>query len=420
MTERMARLLIVVNHYPPDVNPSGKLMHQLALGLRERGHTVDVLTTFPHYQSFRTEPGYRGKLIARETVEGGRVTRVWAYASGNKQRMLHRLANYLSFNALASVVGPLSGTRYNVVLANSGSFFTGITGWLIRLLRRTPFIYNVQDIYPDVPVRAGQLRNPIAIRVLEHIERFMYGRAAHITVISNEQRAVLIRKGVAGSRITVIPNFVDTTFIRPLPKDNELARRLGLHDKFVVAHAGNLGYAYDFESLLQAAAMLREQSDVLFLIVGDGVFREQLAAQIAARALTNVRMLPFQPEAELPWLRAAVDVQVSLYGKGSVQSSLPSKIYEIMASARPAIVSAERGSDLFNLITATGCGICIEPENAEQLVAAIRTLRDDGAKRELLGQRGRDAVERSFSKQVAVEAYARLINDIDKAVYAQQ
>jgi colanic acid biosynthesis glycosyl transferase WcaI len=420
MTERMARILIVVNHYPPDVNPSGKLMHQLALGLRERGHTVDVLTTFPHYQSFRTEPGYRGKLIAREKVDRGRVTRVWAYASGNKQRMLHRLANYLSFNALASVIGPLSRTRYDVVLANSGSFFTGITGWLIRLLRRTPFIYNVQDIYPDVPVRAGQLRNPTAIRVLEQIERFMYDRAAHITVISNEQRAVLMRKGVPGSRVTVIPNFVDTTFIRPLPKDNELARRLGLHDRFVVAHAGNLGYAYDFESVLQAAAMLKQQSNVLFLIVGDGVLREHLAVQIAARALTNVRMLPFQPEADLPWLRAAIDVQLSLYAKGSVQSSLPSKIYEIMASARPAIVSAERGSDLFNLITATGCGICIEPENAEQLADAIRTLHDDGAKRDLLGQRGRDAVERSFSKQVAVDAYARLINDIDKAVYAQQ
>ena len=420
MTERMARILIVVNHYPPDVNPSGKLMHQLALGLRERGHTVDVLTTFPHYQSFRTEPGYRGKLIAREKVEGGRVTRVWAYASGNKQRMLHRLANYLSFNALASVVGPLSRTRYDVVLANSGSFFTGITGWLIRMLRRTPFIYNVQDIYPDVPVRAGQLRNPTAIRALEQIERFMYDRAAHITVISNEQRAVLMRKGVPGSRVTVIPNFVDTSFIRPLPKDNELAHRLGLHDKFVVAHAGNLGYAYDFESVLHAAAAFRERPDVLFLIVGDGVLREQLAAQVAARALANVRMLPFQPEADLPWLRAATDVQLSLYAKGAVQSSLPSKIYEIMASARPAIVSAESGSDLFNLVTATGCGICIEPENAEQLVAAIRTLRDDGAKRNLFGQRGREAVERSFSKQVAVDAYARLINDIDKAVYGQQ
>jgi colanic acid biosynthesis glycosyl transferase WcaI len=420
MTERSRRVLIVVNHYPPDVNPSGKLMHQLALGLRELGHTVDVLTTFPHYRSFRTEPGYRGRLVARERVDGGRVTRVWAFASGHKQRMLHRLANYVTFNALASAIAPLSRTHYDVVIANSGSFFTGITGWLIRLIRRTPFIYNVQDIYPDVPVRAGQLRNPTAIRALEKIERFMYDRAAHITVISNEQRSVLMRKGVPGAKVTVIPNFVDTAFIRPLPKDNEVSRRLELHDKFVIAHAGNLGYAYDFESLLNAAANLRAFPDVQVIIIGEGVLREDLAERIRTRGLTNVRMLPFQPEADLPLLRAALDVQVSLYARGAVQSSLPSKIYEIMASARPAVVSAERGTDLYNLVTATGCGVCVEPENAEQLTAAITALRGNPAEREKLGQRGRDAVERSFSREAAVEAYARLINDIDKAVYVQQ
>jgi colanic acid biosynthesis glycosyl transferase WcaI len=420
MTERPLRLLIVVNHYPPDVNPSGKLMHQLALGLRALGHTVDVLTTFPHYQSFRTEPGYRGRLFAREHVAGGRVTRVWAFASGQKQRMLHRLANYVSFNALASIAGPLTRARYDVVIANSGSFFTGITGWLIQVLRRTPFIYNVQDIYPDVPVRAGQLRNPAAIRGLEKIERFMYDRATRITVISNEQRSVLMRKGVAGSKVTVIPNFVDTAFIRPLPKDNEVSRRLGLHDKFVIAHAGNLGYAYDFASMLDAAAALKPVADVQFVIIGDGVLREALTEQIGQRGLTNVRMLPFQPEADLPHLRAALDVQLSLYAKGSVQSSLPSKIYEIMASGRPALVSAEHGSDLYNLVTATGCGICIEPENSAQLTAAIRTLHQDRAQGARLGQQGRDAVERSFSKEAAVEAYARLLGDIDKAVYAKQ
>jgi colanic acid biosynthesis glycosyl transferase WcaI len=420
MAERPLRVLIISNHYPPDVNPSGKLMHQLALGLRGRGHTVDVLTTFPHYQSFRTEPGYRGKVFARERVDGGRVTRLWAFASGQKQRMLHRLANYVSFNALASIAGPLSRTRYDVVIANSGSFFTGMTGWLIRLLRRTPFIYNVQDIYPDVPVRAGQLRNSTAIRGLEKIEQFMYARAAHITVISNEQRSVLMRKGVAGSKVTVIPNFVDTSFIRPLPKNNEVSRRLGLHDAFVVAHAGNLGYAYDFESMLRAAAALQAEPDIQFLIIGEGVLRESLAAEVAARGLSNVRMLPFQPEADLPWLRAALDVQLSLYARGAVQSSLPSKIYEIMASGRPAVVSAEDGSDLFNLVTAAGCGICIEPENAEQLTQAIRTLHHDRTLGEQLGQRGRDVVERSFSREVAVAAYARLINDIDKAVYATQ
>ena len=412
MTERTLRVLIITNHYPPDVNPSGKLMHLLAGGLRDLGHTVDVVTSFPHYQSFRIEPPYRGRLIATEKVPGGRVTRLWAFASGKKQRMLHRLANYLSFNALATINGVFSSRTYDVVFANSGSFFTGVTSWVLRVLRRTPFIYNVQDIYPDVPVRAGQLRHGAAIKGLEHIERFMYSRAQHISVISEQQCAVLQRKGVPAAKISVIPNFVDTEFIRPLQKDNPVSRRLGLNNKFVAAHAGNLGFVYDFETILQAARALGSDPNILFLIVGEGVRRDELQHRIEELQLTNVKMVPFQPEADLPLLRAAVDVHLSLYLRGAVETSLPSKIYEIMASGRPAIVAAERSSDLCKLVDTTGCGICIEPENSTQLVSAIRRVSTDNAYAALLGQRGRDAAVRKFSKEAAVEAYAELLTRV--------
>lgn len=415
MADGPLRLLIIVNHYPPDVNPSGKLMGLLVEGLRAQGHMVDVLTTFPHYQGFRIEPAFRGRLFAQEKGERGTITRVWAFASGKKQRMLHRLANYLSFNALATLHGWFRRRQYDVVLANSGSFFTGVTAWLLGLLRRTPFIYLVQDIYPDVPVRAGQLRSGAAIAGLSRIERFMYDRAAHITVISNEQRATLEAKGVAAHKLTLIPNFVDTAFIRPLPKNNELSRRLGLTDRFVVAHAGNLGYAYDFDSLLKVARRLAQYQDMTFLIVGDGVRHAELADAIQRDGLHNVRMLPYQPEAELPRLRASIDVHVSLYNKGAIGSSLPSKIYEIMASGRPAVVSAERGSDLYQLLTSSGGGICIEPEDADQLCSAILALYQDRAHAELLGRRGREAAVRSYSADAAVNAYASLIDKVYNA-----
>ncbi len=408
MPERPLRLLIIVNHYPPDVNPSGKLMHQLTLGLRARGHTVDILTTFPHYQAFKVEPAWRGRMFDAETVPGGRIMRVWSFASGKKQRMLHRLGNYLTFNAMAGLRGLLAGGKYDVVLANSGSFFTGITAWVLGGLRRVPFIYNVQDIYPDVPVRAGQLQNVVAIRGLEQIERFMYDRAAHITVISQQQRQVLERKGVPPAKLSVISNFVDTSLIQPLAKDNEWSRRFGLHDKFVIAHAGNLGYAYDFNSLLEVARRMRAQPRVQFLLVGDGVRRAGIAADIAAAQLSNVRMLPYQPEADLPLMRASTDVQLSLYATGAVQSSLPSKIYEIMASGRPAIVAAEPDTDLYQLVNAAGCGICIEPENADQLHRAIVRLCEDPAYAAQLGAQGRAAAVKSYSREAAVAGYEQL------------
>ena len=412
------RVLLITNHFLPDVIPQAKLMSQLAEGLRARGFSVDVLTTFPHYEGFRTVPQYRRRLLAREPIGDDVVTRVWAFASGRKQNMKHRLANYVSFNALATAVASLSTRRPDVVLANSGSFFTGVTGAALRLLRGAPFIYNVQDIYPDVPVRAGQLTNAAAIRNLERIESFMYRRAARITVISREQRTVLLGKGVPDVKLTVIPNFVDTDFIRPLPRDNEFSRAHGLADKFVIAYGGNLGYAYDFDTLLECAARLRDRPDIVFLLIGDGVLKADLEKKIATAGLDNVRMLPFQPAAQLPEVRAATDVQISLYRRGAAMASLPSKIYEIMASARPALIAAEPGTELWDLVEQNDCGICVHPENSNELLQAILHLADDRSIGHTLGFNGRSAVQKNFSRDVAADRYARLISelaDIDKS-----
>jgi colanic acid biosynthesis glycosyl transferase WcaI len=409
---RPLRVLLIVNHFPPDVNPSGRLMAQLAESLRARGMSVDVVTSFPHYENFRIDPAYRGKVVATEAVGADTITRLWVYASGTKQNMLHRLANYLSFSALATFAGTLKRRRYDVVLANSGSFFTGIAAFVLRVLRRAPFIYNVQDLYPEVPVRAGQIKSRAVIRALEGIERFMYNRAAHVTVISREQENILHRKGIPPAKVTRIPNFVDTDFIRPLPKDNPFARAQGLVDKFVVAHAGNLGFAYDFDSLLSCAASLRERDDIVFLIIGDGVRRNDIENRVRSEALTNVRMLPFQPESQLPDARAAVDVQLSLYRAGSAQSSLPSKLYEIMASGRPSIVSAEPGTDARELVEETRSGVAIDPESPAQLRAAVLHLHDHRAVARELGANGHAAALRYYSRDVAADRYAALIRAV--------
>lgn len=408
------RVLLLVNHFPPDANPSGRLMSQLAASLRERNFSVDVLTTFPHYEGFKIERTQRGKLIERQQVGDDVVTRVWAFASGQKQKMTHRLANYLSFNALATVFGALSGRRYDVILANSGSFFTGVTAVILKAIEGAPFVYNVQDIYPDVPVRAGQLTNARAIRALERIETFMYARAARVTVISREQRTTLIGKGVPAEKVAVIPNFVDTDFIRPLPKLNDFTRANRLTDKFVVAHAGNLGFAYDFDSLLACAAQLIARTDIVFLIIGEGVKKAEIETRVANEKLSNILMLPFQPEEKLPEVRASVDVQLSLYKAGSAQTSLPSKIYEIMASGRPAIVSAEAGTELRQLIEETHSGLCIDPESTDQLCRAILELYGDSLLRASLGKNGRAAAERDYSRAVAADRYAALLSSVSQ------
>jgi len=409
---RGLRILLLILQFPPDVNSTGVLMAQVAEGLVQRGHHVAVLTTFPHYEHFRVWDEYRGKLAARDSYDGVNVLRLAVFADGRKERMTHRLLSYLSFNALAAAAGLLDRHAYDVILCTNGSFFTGITAQIVGIGRRMPFIYNVQDLYPETPVAAGQLTNRRAIAALERLESWMYRAAAHISVITPCFRDNITAKGVPGEKISVIPNFVDTEFIRPLPKANGFAEEHGLADKFVVTHAGNLGYVYDLDTMLEAAALLGGEKDILFVIVGEGVAKPTLERKAGALGLHNVRFLPFQPLDALPWLRAASDVQVSLYKHGSARYSMPSKIYEIMASGRPLLASADRGSDLWKLVDDAACGICVEPGDATALAEAVLALHRDIARREAAGASGRRRAEQSYSRAAVASQYDDLLRRV--------
>jgi colanic acid biosynthesis glycosyl transferase WcaI len=405
------RILILVLQFPPDVNTTGALVEQLANGLTDRGHSVSVITSFPHYEKFRIWDQYRGKLFERS----GSILRLWVHANGGKNNMLNRLLSYLSFNVLATIFGLLTREQYDVILCPNGGFFTGIAGAIIGMVKRAPFVYNVQDLYPETPVQAGQLRNPLAIAGLQKLESMMYRAAAHVSVITPSFQTNIVGKGIDDEKVSVIPNFVDSEFIRPLQRHNEFSKRHGLDDKFVVTHAGNLGYVYDLETLLDAAALIKSWKaldDIVFLIVGDGVVRERLIMTAASLELDNVRFLPFQPRASLPLLRASSDVQLALYRTASARFSMPSKVYEIMASGRPVLASAEADSDLARLVVGAGAGVCVSPKAQRQLADAIVRLRSDAALRREMGERGRAAVERTYSRDVVVTQYDELLRAI--------
>lgn len=407
------RILLLILQYPPDINPTGVLMHDVAQGLAARGHAVTVLTTFPHYEKFRVWDEYRGKLKARTRENGIEVERLYVFANGKKHNMNFRLLSYLSFSALAGVRSLLTREQYDVILAPNGGFFTGLAAYLGGIFSRTPFVYNVQDLYPETPAAQGQLTGKRAIAGLERIEKFMYARARHITVITPAfQKNLVQAKHVPANQVSVIPNFVNTDFIRPLPRDNAFTRENGLQDKFVVMYAGNLGYVYALDTLLDAAAELQHEPDMLFLIVGAGVTRAGLEARARELQLKNVRFMDFQPRAMLPLLRAAADVQLCLYRAGAARYSMPSKLYEIMASGRPVLVSAESDSDVANVIQETGCGVCVEPQNVQALVDALLQLKRDASCRAQMSQMGREAAVTRFSLEAVVTRYDALLRQV--------
>ncbi|MCZ7544612.1 MAG: glycosyltransferase family 4 protein [Anaerolineae bacterium] len=245
------------------------------------------------------------------------------------------------------------------------------------------------------------------MRFLERVERFVYRRAHALAVICDLSQSHR-EKGDAKAKPHVIPNFVDVETIRPGPKDNPLARELGLVDKYVVLYAGNIGMTQSFDTLLEAAGRLRDAPGVHFLIVGDGVRREHVEAQVRARALDNVTLLPYQPRSRVPDIYATADLGLVPLMAGAATATVPSKLYTIMASARPALVAADAGSALVKTVRDAQCGLAVPPDDADALEAGIRQAYSRQDQFRAFGASGRRYVAAHFSRRAVSAQYHAL------------
>jgi colanic acid biosynthesis glycosyl transferase WcaI len=298
---------------------------------------------------------------------------------------------------------------YDVVLTPSPPLTNGLAAFLLSRLRGVPYVYNVQDIYPDVAIRMGVLTNPRVIAFFKRMESFVYYRAAAVSVISEGFRRNLLGKGVPDDKIEIIPNFMDTDFVRPLPRHNGFSAEHGLDDRFVVLFAGNVGMSQGLMKVLDTARLLEDHEDILFLIVGNGAAKPGLQDYAEDLGLENVRFLPFQPHEDLPEMYASSDVCLVPLRKGFTGESVPCKVFTITAAGRPLIASVDRDSDTYRFVEKAECGLWVEPENPDALAEAILTLYHDPDRRERLGRNGRAHVEARYTPQVVARQYASLL-----------
>lgn len=402
------RILLLSTYFQPDVASTGVLMSMLAEELAELGHRVTVVTSMPHYGTNRKWEQYRGKIVARERVNQLDIIRVSTLVPKNRAHSTGRLFNYASFNAFSAFAGLLS-RKPDVVLTPSPPLTNGLVADFLGRLKSVPFVYNVQDIWPEGVVRAGAVTGSRAISLARRLEDFVYRRAACVTVISEGFRQNLLGKGVPADKIEVVPNFFDTDFVRPLPRNNPFSSSHDLDGRFVVLFAGNLGPSRGLEKVLEAAAILGDLEEVLFLVVGGGAAKEKLQTRAGHLGLKNVRFLPWQPHEELPDLYASSDVCLVPLSKGMSTAQVPCKVYTIMSSGRPMIASVDQGSDTWLLVEETGSGVCTQPEDAEALAEAIRLLYKSSEGRAAMGERGRAHVEKHNTRRAVALKYEEIL-----------
>jgi colanic acid biosynthesis glycosyl transferase WcaI len=405
------RILLLTLYFGPDIAANAVIMTELAEDLAKLGHYLTVVTSMPHYDRNHVWPEYRGKLYVREVFGDLDVRRVYLCVPRRKESLLGRLLNYASFNALSVIAGTLEG-RFDVVLTPSPPLTNGVAAFLLSRLHGVPYVYNVQDIYPGVAIRLGVLSNPIVIAFFKAIERFVYNKAAAVSVISEGFRRNLLSKSVPPQKIKVIPNFVDTEFVRPSSRHNGFSSEQGLDDKFVILFAGNIGLSQGLETVLKTAAKLRNQKDMLFLVVGNGAAKPRLMKYAQELDLENVRFLPFQPHKVIPNMYASSDVCLVPLRKGIAAESMPSKVYTITAAGRPLIASVDEDSDTHHFVQEARCGLWVEPEDSDALAEAIRALHADEELRERLGRNGRQYVEAHYTRQAIARQYHELLTTL--------
>ena len=403
------KILMVSTYFMPDVASTGVIMTSLAEDFAEIGHEVSVLTSFPHYGEKNGRD--RARPPRRETSGGLRVRRFPVYSPNDRQGFKGRLLSYGSFSLKAGIRCMLT-SKPDVVFIPSPPLTNGLLGGMLTMLRRVPFVYNVQDIWPDVLVRAGVIQESGPFRMLQAMERFVYGKAAGLAVISQGFRQNLLEKGVPDEKITVIPNFFDTDFVRPLPKANNFSREHSLTEKFVVLFAGNIGHSQGLKTVLDAAKTLESVESVEFLIVGDGASKASLQREAERLRLTNLRFLPFQPHERLPELYASADLCLVPLRRGFTNESVPCKVFNIMASGRPLIAGVDPGSDTWRLVEGAGCGLTLEPERPDLLARAIGQMVETPEEAAEMGARGREFAEKHYDRKIIARRYSDLLESV--------
>ncbi len=413
------KLTVLCPHYAPDVAPTGEVMTSIASELAARGHRLHIVTSLPWYQHHEIEPGWDGQLVRHEDLAWGRVTRVHPFPT-DKRNIPARAFAFGGFTALAAIEGVIARTRPDLVLAMSPPLTLGLAGYGVARARRVPFVFNIQDVFPDVAIELGLLTGSRVIRAARWLERTSYRRADAVTVLSDEL-ADNVRAKITDSlsgpaaaeqaaKVRVIPNFVDTARIQPAPSENAYRREYGLTGQRVVMYAGNVGLSQSLELMLAAAEAFAGEPDVAFVINGGGSARADLQARAAG--LANLHFVDMQPKERLPEVLAAGDVHVVPLKRGLAWSSVPSKLYSILAAARPIVASVDPETEVERTIAQAGAGVSVPPDDAVAFIGALRAMLDDLPRAAAQGSAGRRWVERWASPAAVAEAYEQLFDEL--------
>jgi colanic acid biosynthesis glycosyl transferase WcaI len=371
-------VLLLNEYFPPDSSATAKSAELIVHALAERHH-VTVLAGRPSYDPSEYHPRY---LLRREIHGHVIIERVGSTAFPRFQ-MRRRICNYLSYLALA--FPRALAVQCDLVLAMTDPPVEGMVGALVSKLTGRPFVYNVRDMYPDMAVGGSIVKPGPWVGLWEKLHRQALRHAARVIVLGEDMRERVIGKGVDPARIVIVRDAVDYPE-QPPPKDHPAVREIRGDFRFVLIHAGNIGFYGAWQTLIRSAQML-ESDGVGLVFIGEGAMKAQV--EEAARGCSNVRFMGFRPAAEIPYVMAAGDMHIVTVKRGLEGVVVPSKVYNILAAGRPLLAVATEKTEVARFARRECCGLAADPDDPVALAKAVREVQNAAEQLCRMGQNAR-------------------------------
>lgn len=407
------RILYLAGYFYPENTALTHLEKDLLEALTGAGHEIEVVCPIPTRGiSEETRQVFRSRR--EETLYNGRVhvRRFWAPREGRNP--IIRAFRYFWCNLREYQLGRrVRGAE--LILAISTPPTQGLLAGLLKRKLKVPFIYNLQDIFPDSMVNTGLTkRNSLLWKIGRRVEDAGYRYADKIVVISQDFRDNIMGKGVPEGKIEQIDNWINEEEVYFIPREkNALFDQYSLlRDKFYIAYSGNVGHSQNMDLLLDVAVSLRERKDIGFVIVGEGACREHVEDRIQREDISNVTLLPFQPYEDIAQVFSLGDAGLLISKSGTGSNSVPGKTWSYLSAGRPVLASFDLDSQLCRLLSREGIGVCVGPDNPEALREAVLKLADNPAVLPEMGRRGRAYIENNLTARIAGGKWLDLLGKI--------
>ncbi len=410
----LKRVLIHSIVFSPDGVSTAYLYNDIALGLVENGFDVVVLTTTPHYNLIESDlekQPISKRLFGLYYVSNFKGILVYHIPLKKYKSTLKRIISFIYWH-IASLLFALSFKKINFVLSPSPPISIGFISLLIAKIMGAKTVYNVQEIYPDLLINQGNLKSPFIINLLKKFEKFIYNNSDAVVTIDNIFYSTILPRFRDFTKLHIIPNFVDTDLYKPMMSQQIMPEIFGAGNKNIkILYAGNIGFFQDWEPVLYAAKELSGEN-IEFWIIGEGVQKEFLEKEVQDLKLSNVRIFPYQSRELISIINNYADIHFIAINQLMEQEGFPSKVYTIMACAKPLVVVTGEKTPLFNFLNGKNCAEIITSDRNINFTNSIRKLSRNKELREEMGINGYNEIIKNYSKKVVVSRYANLLNSL--------